>query len=69
MVVLIRAILTKSTVKKSFICEWCKDSKKSVVGFASHVKKCAIEQKVILFRLYKSFFTYDNLFLACNSNS
>ncbi|KAF0748584.1 General transcription factor 3C polypeptide 2, partial [Aphis craccivora] len=45
LVVLLRAILKNSTAKKKFICEWCKDLKKSVVGFASHVKKCAIEQK------------------------
>ncbi|KAE9535993.1 hypothetical protein AGLY_007894 [Aphis glycines] len=48
LVVLLRAILKNSTAKKKFICEWCKDSKKSVVGFASHVKKCAIEQKLVL---------------------
>lgn len=46
MVVLLREILPNTTVKKKFICEWCKDLKKSVLGFASHVKKCAIEQKV-----------------------
>lgn len=48
MVVLLREILPNSAVKKKFICEWCKDFKKSVLGFASHVKKCAIEQKVII---------------------
>ena len=49
MIILLRAILTNSTVKKKFMCEWCKDLKKSVLGFASHVRKCAIEQKVIIF--------------------
>jgi len=49
MVVLLRAILPKNTVKKKFICEWCKVLKKTVLGFASHTKKCAIEQKVIIF--------------------
>jgi len=49
MVVLLREILPNNTVKKQFICEWCKDLKKTVLGFASHVKKCAIEQKVIIF--------------------
>ncbi|XP_060869788.1 uncharacterized protein LOC132944454 isoform X2 [Metopolophium dirhodum] len=48
MVVLLREILPNNTVKKKFICEWCKDLKKTVFGFASHVKKCAIEQKLVL---------------------
>jgi len=58
MVVLLRAILPNTTVKKKFICEWCKDLKKSVLGFASHVKKCAIEQKVtnIFFNSINHFF-------------
>jgi len=61
MVVLLRAILPKSVVKKKFMCEWCKDLKKSVVGFASHVKKCAIEQKVIIFSIIYTTFIYANL--------
>jgi len=52
MVVLLREILPNNT-KKKFICEWCKDMKKTVLGHASHVKKCAIEQKVIIFQFYK----------------
>ncbi|XP_015366814.1 PREDICTED: uncharacterized protein LOC107163755 isoform X2 [Diuraphis noxia] len=47
-VVLLREFLPNSVVKKKFMCEWCKDLKKSVLGFASHVKKCAIEQKLAL---------------------
>jgi len=62
LVVLLREILKNSTAKKKFTCEWCKDLKKSVVGFASHVKKCAIEQKVIIFSTLLPFFIYEILF-------
>lgn len=48
MAVLLRSILPNGTAKKNFICEWCNDLKKSVLGFASHVKKCAIEQQQVL---------------------
>lgn len=52
MVVLLREILPKLTenVKKvCFICEWCEEKRRSLVGYASHVKKCAAEQNVIFF--------------------
>lgn len=47
---LLRAILPKYAVrdkKVSFTCEWCNVIKKSVLGYASHVKICVVNQKVI----------------------
>jgi len=52
MVVLLREILPKYAERNkqvSYTCEWCGIKKKSVIGYASHMKKCAIEQKVIFY--------------------
>lgn len=52
MVTLLHEGLPKYAVrnkKVNFKCEWCNTTKKSVLGFATHVKKCAIEQQVIHF--------------------
>lgn len=49
---LLREILPKNTKKATKIlykCEWCDDKRKSLVGYANHVKKCAIDQNVIIF--------------------
>lgn len=60
-IVLLREILPKLTEKVKnvcFICEWCEEKKKSLIGYASHVKKCAAEQNVTIFLLQ---FTILNL--------
>lgn len=42
---LLRQALPKHAARKkkvNFICEWCQVTKKSVLGFASHIKKCQL---------------------------
>ncbi|XP_025193705.1 uncharacterized protein LOC112593511 [Melanaphis sacchari] len=47
LVELLHEIFPNSTAKKKFVCEWCKDIRRGVVDFASHVKKCTIEQMLV----------------------
>lgn len=53
---LLRSILPKNAErnkKVSFKCEWCSEIKKSVMGFAKHVKMCTTGQvKVLIFFKY-----------------
>lgn len=62
---LLREILPKyaeRNKKVSYTCEWCGEHKKSVIGYATHVKKCAIEQKLsraINFDLHIHFIQLD----------
>lgn len=51
---LLKQSIPKNAAKKKkvkFTCEWCQIEKKSVVGFASHIKQCQL-RPVIFFNSF-----------------